>query len=99
MHSLGLNEVIPPFDPMTVTMHKFKFLDDDINSSEGGGGNSVPSTGICDRVSSYWDSGEPGMDDNSNIGTDESIDSSSTNTNSNSNSGFFDAPDKKRIKS
>lgn len=52
-------------------MHKFKFLDDDMNGSEGNdSGSSVPSTGLCEKTSTWdYDDGEDGLITGSSMGS------------------------------
>ena len=68
-------------------MHKFKFLDDDMNGSdgndgggsEGSSGSSVPNTGLCEKVSTWdYDNDEEGLITGSTMGSFSSSSSSSS---------------------
>lgn len=64
-----MENTIPPFDPASTVLHKFKFLDDDMSSNDNdsfgsgsgsnisGSNNSIPSAGISDHAS-VWDYSE-----------------------------------------
>lgn len=88
---------IPPFDPSSTVIHKFKFLDDDMNNDSSDSISSIPSTGIYENTSSSaWDSiddGDEGLITGSSSGS-----SVKRSIYFGSSSDSYESPERKRVR-